>query len=120
MFDAIAAGQIKALWIVTNPAHSMPDANKVREALAARELVIVQDAYADTDSIDYADAAAGRRLGRKRRHGDQLERRISRVRARRGCARQRPRRLGTSASTPPAGWLPDWGAARIYSLRRPG
>lgn len=33
MFDAIAAGQIKALWIVcTNPAHSMPDANKVREA----------------------------------------------------------------------------------------
>ena len=56
MFDAIAAGQIKALWIVcTNPAHSMPDANKVREALAACELVIVQDAYADTDSIDYAD-----------------------------------------------------------------
>ena len=82
MFDAIAAGQIKALWIVcTNPAHSMPDANKVREALAACELVIVQDAYADTDSIDYADVllpAAG--WAEKDGTVTNSERRISRVR----------------------------------------
>ncbi|MCK6436226.1 nitrate reductase [Rivihabitans pingtungensis] len=82
MFDAIAAGQIKALWIVcTNPAHSMPDANKVREALAACELVIVQDAYADTDSVAYADVllpAAG--WAEKDGTVTNSERRISRVR----------------------------------------
>ncbi len=82
MFDAIAAGQIKALWIVcTNPAHSMPDANKVREALATCELVIVQDAYADTDSVAYADVllpAAG--WAEKDGTVTNSERRISRVR----------------------------------------
>ena len=56
LFDAVHAGKIKALWIVcTNPAQSMPNANKVREALAACEFVVVQEAYAHTDTTAYAD-----------------------------------------------------------------
>ncbi|HET6828706.1 MAG TPA: molybdopterin-dependent oxidoreductase, partial [Ramlibacter sp.] len=45
MFEAAADGQIKALWIAcTNPAQSLPDQNKVHEALAACPFVVVQEA----------------------------------------------------------------------------
>ena len=56
MFDAIGQGKIKAVWIAcTNPAHSMPDANAVRAALAGCEFVVLQEAFADTDTAPYAD-----------------------------------------------------------------
>ena len=56
MFNAIADGSIKAVWIAcTNPAQSMPDLNHVREALDKAELVVVQDAYHDTDTTEFAD-----------------------------------------------------------------
>ena len=39
MFDAIAAGRIKAIWIMaTNPVVSLPDADRVRAALDALRL----------------------------------------------------------------------------------
>jgi assimilatory nitrate reductase catalytic subunit len=51
MFDAVADGRIKAIWIMaTNPAVSMPDAGDVRAALAACPLVVVSDCIADTDT----------------------------------------------------------------------
>ena len=56
MFRAVASGKIKAVWIMgTNPAVSMPDADKVREALLACELVVVSDCVQHTDTTACAD-----------------------------------------------------------------
>ncbi|KRB88619.1 nitrate reductase [Noviherbaspirillum sp. Root189] len=56
MFDAVRAGEIKILWIAcTNPAQSMPEQKLIREALKHAELVIVQEAYKTTATVDYAD-----------------------------------------------------------------
>ncbi|MFN3514483.1 MAG: molybdopterin-dependent oxidoreductase [Phenylobacterium sp.] len=55
MFEAVRAGQIKALWIMaTNPAVSLPAASRVREALAACPLVVVSEAMAETDTTAFA------------------------------------------------------------------
>ena len=56
LFDAVGAGQIKALWIIhTNPAVSMPDADRVRDAIAACPFVVVSDVTTDTDTAQLAD-----------------------------------------------------------------
>ncbi len=56
MFNAVKDGSIKAIWIAcTNPAHSMPDLNNVLAALNTAELVVVQDAFSNTDTCQYAD-----------------------------------------------------------------
>jgi assimilatory nitrate reductase catalytic subunit len=56
MFEAVRQGEIKILWIAcTNPAQSLPDQKLVREALEKAELVIVQEAYKTTATVDYAD-----------------------------------------------------------------
>ncbi len=56
MFDAVASGQIKILWIAcTNPAQSMPDQKLIRAALEKAELVIVQESYLSTATVAYAD-----------------------------------------------------------------
>lgn len=56
MFQAIAAGKIKAVWIMgTNPVVSMPDADGVRAALQTCELVVVSDCVQHTDTTAYAD-----------------------------------------------------------------
>ena len=45
MFDALAAGAVKMVWIAcTNPAQSMPDQATVRAGLARAELVVLQEA----------------------------------------------------------------------------
>ncbi|WP_312166038.1 molybdopterin-dependent oxidoreductase [Phenylobacterium sp.] len=55
MFDAVAEGRIKALWVMaTNPAVSLPDADKVRAALAACPFVVVSDCMAQTDTAAFA------------------------------------------------------------------
>ncbi|MCD2317286.1 molybdopterin-dependent oxidoreductase [Sphingomonas sp. IC-11] len=55
LFRAVGEGRIKALWIMaTNPAVSMPDAGRVREALAACPFVVVSDVMADTDTGAFA------------------------------------------------------------------
>jgi assimilatory nitrate reductase catalytic subunit len=55
MFDRIHDGRIKAVWIMaTNPVVSLPDADKVREALERCELVIVSDVMANTDTAKLA------------------------------------------------------------------
>lgn len=44
MFDAVARGQIRALWIIhTNPAVSMPDADAVAAAIGGCDFVVVSD-----------------------------------------------------------------------------
>jgi len=56
LFDALATGEIKAVWIAcTNPAQSLPDQNRVQAALENAALVVVQEAYADTETAAFAD-----------------------------------------------------------------
>jgi len=55
LFEAVYDGRIKAIWIMaTNPAVSMPDAGRVREALARCPFVVVSDVIADTDTGAFA------------------------------------------------------------------
>ncbi len=55
MFEAVHDGRIKAIWVMaTNPAVSMPDAGRVREALAKCPFVVVSDCIADTDTSAFA------------------------------------------------------------------
>ncbi|AQR72726.1 nitrate reductase [Sphingomonas sp. LM7] len=83
LFRAVGEGRIKALWVMaTNPAVSMPDAGRVREALAACPFVVVSDVIAETDTSKFAHvrlpAAA---WGEKDGTVTNSERRISRQRA---------------------------------------
>ncbi|MFZ4287405.1 molybdopterin-dependent oxidoreductase [Variovorax sp. HJSM1_2] len=82
MFQAVADGEIKALWIAcTNPAQSMPDQATVRRALQRAELVIVQEAFATTATCAYADLLLpATTWGEKVGTVTNSERRISRVR----------------------------------------
>jgi assimilatory nitrate reductase catalytic subunit len=81
----------------------MPDANAVRKALARAEFVVVQEAFRDAETCDYADvllpAAA---WGEKEGTVTNSERRISRVRA---------------AVAPPGDARPDWQIAVEFARR---
>ena len=56
LFRAINEGRIKALWVMaTNPAVSLPDAGRVREALETVPFLVVSDIIADTDTSVHAD-----------------------------------------------------------------
>lgn len=56
MFEDMAAGKIKACWIIcTNPVASVSNRKVVVAGLEAAELVITQDAYLDTETNRYAD-----------------------------------------------------------------
>jgi len=83
IFEAAARGEVRVLWIAcTNPAQSLPDQALVRRALARCELVIVQEAYADTATAALADVLLpAASWGEKEGTVTNSERRISRVRA---------------------------------------
>lgn len=56
LFKSLKTGEIKAVWIAcTNPAQSMPNQAAVREALQAADYVVLQEAYGNTDTADFAD-----------------------------------------------------------------
>ncbi|MER8370282.1 molybdopterin-dependent oxidoreductase [Mesorhizobium sp. M0306] len=83
MFQAVADGRIKALWIMaTNPVDSMPDADAVEAAIKACPFVVVSDVLGETDTVRHAHvrlpAAA---WGEKDGTVTNSERRISRQRA---------------------------------------
>ena len=95
LFEALERGEVKAVWIgCTNPAQSLPDQRRVRAALARAELVVVQEAYVDAETVAFADvllpAAA---WGEKDGTMTNSERRVSRARA---------------AAPPPGEARPDW------------
>ena len=83
MFEAVHSGKIKAIWIMaTNPAVSMPDASRVREALARCPFVVVSDCMEHTDTIAFADVKLpALAWGEKDGTVTNSERRISRQRA---------------------------------------
>ena len=83
LFDAVREGRIKAIWIMaTNPAVSLPDADRVAAALKQCEFVVVSDTTRHTDTAQLAHvrlpAAA---WGEKDGTVTNSERRISRQRA---------------------------------------
>ncbi|MFK3725605.1 molybdopterin-dependent oxidoreductase [Pseudomonas monteilii] len=56
LFQAMAAGTIKACWIIcTNPVASVPNRQQVIDGLRKAELVITQEAFLDTETNRYAD-----------------------------------------------------------------
>ena len=53
MFEAIARGEIKALWVMgTNPIVSLPDADVVRAAMAKLELFVVSENVRSNDTVN--------------------------------------------------------------------
>ncbi|MDD2933127.1 MAG: molybdopterin-dependent oxidoreductase [Methylotenera sp.] len=104
MFDAVNDGSIKAIWIAcTNPAHSMPDLNNVRLALTKAELVVVQDAFSNTDTSQYADVLLpASTWGEKEGSVTNSERRITCV---------------NPAVQPPAEARHDWEIAVAFAQR---
>ncbi|MFZ2366796.1 MAG: molybdopterin-dependent oxidoreductase [Azonexus sp.] len=103
LFEAIGEGRIKAVWIAcTNPAHSLPDQARVRAALDKAEFVVVQEAYADTETCAYADLLLpATTWGEKEGTVTNSERRVSRVRA---------------AIAAPGEARADWVIARDFAL----
>ena len=88
LFDAIEAGRVKALWIMaTNPAVSLPDADRVRGALARLDLLVVSENVVGSDTISPGGASGAHVLlpaaawGEKDGTVTNSERRISRQRA---------------------------------------
>ncbi len=81
MFEAVEKGEIKAIWIAcTNPAHSMPDLNNVLASLKKADLVVLQDAFNNTDSNQYADVfLPASTWGEKEGTVTNSERRITRL-----------------------------------------
>ncbi len=83
MFEAVADGRIKALWVMaTNPAVSLPNASAVREALARCPFVVVSDCMNWTDTMAFAHVKLpALAWGEKDGTVTNSERRISRQRA---------------------------------------
>src|SRR5215204_5765084 len=84
LFGAVAAGRVKALWIMaTNPAVSLPEADGARDALRQLDLLVVSENVIATDTIAggahvlFPAAAWGEKDGTV----TNSERRISRQRA---------------------------------------
>src|SRR5690606_25345310 len=116
LFDAVHSGRVKAIWIMaTNPVVSMPDADRVADALARCPLVVVSDAIRHTDTTRYADVLLpATTWGEKSGTVTNSERRISRQRA---------------FLDPPGESRPDWrivcdvarrmGFGRAFAFRSP-
>lgn len=83
LFDAIYEGKVKAVWIMgTNPVVSLPDADKVKDALRRCEMVVVSDMTANTDTAQFADILLpAATWGEKDGVVTNSERRMSRQRA---------------------------------------
>ena len=97
MIDAMHAGTVKAVWVMsTNPVVSIPDADRVREAFARCDLVVVSDVIRDTDTGRLADVLLpATAWGEKDGTVTNSERRITRQRA---------------FMAPPPDARPDWWA----------
>jgi assimilatory nitrate reductase catalytic subunit len=84
MFEAVARGEIKALWVIgTNPAVSLPNADVAREALKKLELFVVSENVMSNDTVDAGAHVLfpAQAWGEKSGTVTNSERRISRQRA---------------------------------------
>jgi assimilatory nitrate reductase catalytic subunit len=84
MFEAIARGEIKALWVMgTNPAVSLPDADVARAALKKLELFVISENVRSNDTVRSGAHVLlpAQAWGEKSGTVTNSERRISRQRA---------------------------------------
>ncbi|MBR1152515.1 nitrate reductase [Bradyrhizobium sp. JYMT SZCCT0428] len=84
MFEAIARGEVKALWVIgTNPAVSLPNADAVSAALKKLELFVVSENVISNDTVDAGAQVLfpAQAWGEKSGTVTNSERRISRQRA---------------------------------------
>jgi assimilatory nitrate reductase catalytic subunit len=84
MFEAIARGEIKALWVIgTNPAVSLPDADAARAALKKLELFVISENVRSNDTVRSGAHVLlpAQAWGEKSGTVTNSERRISRQRA---------------------------------------
>ena len=84
MFEAVARGEIKGLWVMgTNPAVSLPDADAARAALAKLELFVVSENVRSNDTVNAGAQVLlpAQAWGEKSGTVTNSERRISRQRA---------------------------------------
>jgi assimilatory nitrate reductase catalytic subunit len=84
MFEAVARGEIKALWVIgTNPAVSLPDADAARAALKKLELFVVSENVRSNDTVNAGPHVLlpAQAWGEKSGTVTNSERRISRQRA---------------------------------------
>jgi len=104
LFQALHTGEVKAVWIAcTNPVQSMPDVSYVQEALRKARLVVVQEAFKNSDTVAYADVLLpASTWGEKDGVVTNSERCISRVRP---------------AVSAPGEARADWKIARDFALR---
>ncbi len=96
LFEAIARGEIKALWVIgTNPAVSLPDADTARAALKKLELFVISENVRSNDTVRSGAHVLlpAQAWGEKSGTVTNSERRISRQRA---------------FLTPPGEAKPDW------------
>lgn len=112
LFEQLQSGRIKALWIAcTNPAQSLPDQNAVRAALQHCPFVVLQEAFATTETAAFADLLLpAASWGEKEGTVTNSERRVSHVR---------------QAVIAPGEARPDWAitvdfAQRLERRLRPG
>ena len=83
IFDQIEKGKIKAIWIMaTNPAVTLPNSYKIKDALDKCPLVIVSESFTTSETIKYANVVfPAQPWGEKSGTVTNAERRISRQRA---------------------------------------
>src|ERR1700738_119457 len=84
MFEAIARGEIRALWVIgTNPAVSLPDADAARAALKKLELFVISENVRSNDTVKSRAHVLlpAQAWGEKSGTVTNSERRISRQRA---------------------------------------
>jgi len=104
MFQAIASGKIKAVWIMgTNPVVSLPDADKVRAALLDCELVWCPTVCSTPTPPPVPTFCCGCGWGEKDGTVTNSERRISRQRSLLSAA-ARPGRTGGSSLRSRSTW----------------
>src|ERR1700753_359477 len=106
LFEAIARGEIKALWVMgTNPAVSLPDADVVREAMAKLELFVVSETVRSNDTVNAGAHVLlpAQAWGEKSGTVTNSERRISRQRA----------FLAAPGEAKPDWWIVSEGAKRL-------
>ena len=82
LFEAVHRGDVKAIWIMaTNPVVSMPNADRVREALEKCDFVVVSDVVHSSDTAKCADVLLpSTAWGEKSGMVTNTERRMSRQR----------------------------------------
>jgi assimilatory nitrate reductase catalytic subunit len=84
IFEAVARGEIKALWVIgTNPAVSLPDADAARAALKKLELFVISENVLSNDTVKSGAHVLlpAQAWGEKSGTVTNSERRISRQRA---------------------------------------